>query len=141
MVSTYVVKNMYAKFTLFNLSPLRLSQSKQNKVYFPEEPFPHAQLVKSGRLKHFKHVYTDELWNDLRQVNENYLFFLLMFKNIKFSFNNVLIFMKPCVVFCGHPSLRFGDVVHFVEYWGTNPLNTIIFTGNSIYFFINNKTN
>uniref|UniRef100_A0A2S2P0Y1 Integrator complex subunit 9 n=2 Tax=Schizaphis graminum TaxID=13262 RepID=A0A2S2P0Y1_SCHGA len=78
-----------------------LSQSKQNKVYFPEEPFPHAQLVKSGRLKHFKHVYTDDLWNDLRQ---------------------------PCVVFCGHPSLRFGDVVHFVEYWGTNPQNTIIFT-------------
>lgn len=42
----------------------------------------------------------------------------------------VIIFLKPCVVFCGHPSLRFGDVVHFVEYWGTNPLNTIIFTGN-----------
>lgn len=52
----------------FFLNFVRLSQSKQNKVYFPEEPFPHAQLVKSGRLKHFKHVYTDDLWNDLRQV-------------------------------------------------------------------------
>lgn len=48
----------------------RLSQSKQNKVYFPEEPFPHALLVKSGRLKHFKHIYTDDLWNDLRQVKK-----------------------------------------------------------------------
>lgn len=43
-----------------------------------------------------------------------------------------IIFFKPCVVFCGHPSLRFGDVVHFVEYWGTNPQNTIIFTGKLI---------
>lgn len=31
-------------------------------------------------------------------------------------------------MFCGHPSLRFGDVVHFVELWGSNPLHTIIFT-------------
>lgn len=103
-----------------------MSQSKQNKVYFPEEPFPHAQLVKSGRLKHFKHVYTDDLWNDLRQVNKRFniiYIFLIQF----------LIFIQPCVVFCGHPSLRFGDVVHFVEYWGTNPLNTIIFTGNKIH--------
>lgn len=100
----------------------RLSQSKQNKVYFPEEPFPHAQLVKSGRLKHFQHVYTDDLWNDLRQVTIN--------SSYCFIFNLFLFFFKPCVVFCGHPSLRFGDVVHFVEYWGTNPLNTIIFTGN-----------
>lgn len=65
---------MYSKLILFYIFTDRLSQSKQNKVYFPEEPFPHAQLVKSGRLKHFKHVYTDELWNDLRQVNENNLY-------------------------------------------------------------------
>ena len=32
-------------------------------------------------------------------------------------------------MFCGHPSLRFGDVIHFVELWGSNPNNTIIFTG------------
>jgi integrator complex subunit 9 len=31
-------------------------------------------------------------------------------------------------VFCGHPSLRFGDAVHFVELWGSNPAHTIIFT-------------
>lgn len=60
-----------SKLNKYCFNVIRLSQSKQNKVYFPEEPFPHAQLVKSGRLKHFKHVYTDDLWNDLRQVNEN----------------------------------------------------------------------
>lgn len=60
-----------SKLNKYCFNVIRLSQSKQNKVYFPEEPFPHAQLVKSGRLKHFKHVYTDDLWNDLRQVNKN----------------------------------------------------------------------
>lgn len=36
---------------------------------------------------------------------------------------------QPCVVFCGHPSLRFGDAVHFIEMWGSNPLHAVIFTG------------
>ncbi|XP_071440808.1 integrator complex subunit 9 [Hetaerina americana] len=78
-----------------------LSQAKQNKVYLPEEPFPHAFLVKNGRLKHFKNLYAEGFSTDFRQ---------------------------PCVVFCGHPSLRFGDSVHFVELWGSNPLHTVIFT-------------
>ncbi|KAG8234922.1 hypothetical protein J437_LFUL015330 [Ladona fulva] len=78
-----------------------LSQAKQKKVYLPEEPFPHAFLVKNGRLKHFKNLYAEGFSTDYRQ---------------------------PCVVFCGHPSLRFGDSVHFVELWGSNPLHTIIFT-------------
>nr|DBA25472.1 TPA: hypothetical protein GDO54_009852 [Pyxicephalus adspersus] len=37
-------------------------------------------------------------------------------------------FKQPCVVFTGHPTLRFGDVVHFMELWGKSGLNTIIFT-------------
>ncbi|PNF25606.1 Integrator complex subunit 9 [Cryptotermes secundus] len=78
-----------------------LSTAKQNKVYLPEEPFPHAFLVRNGRLKHFKHIYTEGFSTDYRQ---------------------------PCVVFCGHPSLRFGDAVHFVELWGSSALNTIVFT-------------
>lgn len=78
-----------------------LSSVKQNKVYIPDEPFPHASLVKNARLKHFKHIYSEGFSTDFRQ---------------------------PCVVFCGHPSLRFGDVVHFIEHFGSNPLHTIIFT-------------
>lgn len=75
LIHTFVtlIKHILVSILLFNI--FRLSQSKQNKVYFPEEPFPHAQLVKSGRLKHFKHVYTDDLWNDLRQVNKIVIFY------------------------------------------------------------------
>ena len=38
-------------------------------------------------------------------------------------------FKSPCIVFAGHPSLRMGDVVHFIELWGRSASNTILFTG------------
>lgn len=78
-----------------------LSDDKQSRVYIPEEPFPHAQFVRSGRIKHFTSLSEE-------------------------SFNNE--FRTPCVVFTGHPSCRFGDVVHFIELWGPSPSNHIIFT-------------
>lgn len=37
----------------------------------------------------------------------------------------------PCVIFTGHPSLRFGDVVHFMGLWAKSTQNTIIFTGEN----------
>ncbi|XP_074644115.1 integrator complex subunit 9-like [Tubulanus polymorphus] len=77
-----------------------LSSSKQNKVYLPEPPFPHAELVKSGRLRHFASL-NDGISKEFRQ---------------------------PCVVFTGHPSLRFGEVVHFLELWGKTANNMIVFT-------------
>ncbi|XP_014216076.1 integrator complex subunit 9 [Copidosoma floridanum] len=78
-----------------------LSTGKQNKVYLPEEPFPHASLVENRRLLYYPSVYADRFSTEYKQ---------------------------PCVVFCGHPSLRFGDAVHFVQMWGHQPQNTIIFT-------------
>lgn len=78
-----------------------LTQSKQNKVYLAEEPFPHAMMVRLGRLKHFPGVYCEAFSNEFR---------------------------SPCVVFTGHPSLRFGDVVHFVQLWRSSPNNLIVFT-------------
>jgi integrator complex subunit 9 len=33
-----------------------LSHGKQSKVYVPEEPFPHANLVRENRLKSFRSV-------------------------------------------------------------------------------------
>lgn len=60
------------------------------------------QLIQTNKLKHYPSIHGD------------------------FSSE----FRQPCVVFTGHPSLRFGDVVHFMELWGKSSLNTIIFTGN-----------
>lgn len=60
-----------------------------------------CQLIQTNKLKHYPSIHGD------------------------FSSE----FRQPCVVFTGHPSLRFGDVVHFMELWGKSSLNTIIFTG------------
>ncbi|KAL4225643.1 Integrator complex subunit 9 [Mactra antiquata] len=76
-----------------------LSSSKQSKVYLPEPPFPHAELVSLGRLRHYKNIH--DIQSD---------------------------FKCPCIVFTGHPSLRLGDVIHFIELWGKSSTNTIIFT-------------
>ncbi|XP_053105081.1 integrator complex subunit 9 isoform X2 [Hemicordylus capensis] len=77
-----------------------LCHNKQSKVYLPEPPFPHAELIQTNKLKHYASIHGD-FSNDFKQ---------------------------PCVVFTGHPSLRFGDVVHFMELWGKSSLNTVIFT-------------
>lgn len=66
------------------------------------------QLIQTNKLKHYPSIHGD------------------------FSSE----FRQPCVVFTGHPSLRFGDVVHFMELWGKSSLNTIIFTGNYSYCYI-----
>lgn len=88
--SSLAYANIYAEW---------LNQNKQAKMYLPEPPFLHHELVKSGRVKHFPNLHDG------------------------FSNN----FKSPCVVFTGHPSLRFGDVVHFIELWGNGAGNTIIF--------------
>ncbi|CAI9739197.1 Hypothetical predicted protein [Octopus vulgaris] len=77
-----------------------LSTAKQNKVYLPEPPFPHAELLNSGRLQNFTNIHSG-LSNS---------------------------FKSPCIVFAGHPSLRMGDVVHFLELWGKSSANAVMFT-------------
>lgn len=59
-----------------------------------------SQFISSGRLKHFPNVH-----GGLGAV-----------------------YQSPCVVFTGHPSLRCGDAVHFMEAWGNSAKNAIIFT-------------
>lgn len=84
--------------------PLTLLIGTKPSINSPANHFC-TGLVKNARLKHFKHIYSEGFSTDFRQ---------------------------PCVVFCGHPSLRFGDAVHFIELWGSNPLHTVIFTGECL---------
>uniref|UniRef100_H2YM05 Integrator complex subunit 9 n=1 Tax=Ciona savignyi TaxID=51511 RepID=H2YM05_CIOSA len=108
----YMEKSNIINIPIYLISPsakasLALSQiyaewlhpNKQNKAYLPETPFPHDQLIELGRLKVFSSIHDGLSYG----------------------------FKKPCIVFAGHPSLRMGDAVHFVEMWGKSPLNSIIF--------------
>uniref|UniRef100_A0ACB8G904 Integrator complex subunit 9 n=1 Tax=Sphaerodactylus townsendi TaxID=933632 RepID=A0ACB8G904_9SAUR len=67
---------------------------------FSKIPAQYCELIQTNKLKHYPSIHGD-FSNDFKQ---------------------------PCVVFTGHPSLRFGDVVHFMELWGKSSLNTVIFT-------------
>ncbi|KAK0405646.1 hypothetical protein QR680_018110 [Steinernema hermaphroditum] len=77
-----------------------LSDSKQALVYKPEEPFSHTQMIKNGRVKVYQEIHG------------------------KFSKE----FRTPCVMITGHPSLRVGDAVHFLEMWGADSRNSLIMT-------------
>ncbi|XP_074594510.1 integrator complex subunit 9 [Brevipalpus obovatus] len=78
-----------------------LTANKQSRVYLPDEPFGHSQLVRIGRLKQYSGIHLEAFSSDYR---------------------------SPCVVFTGHPSLRFGDAVHFMEMWKSSPNNLVVFT-------------
>ena len=78
-----------------------LTSSKQTRVYLPEEPFLHSYYLRIGRVKQFASIHSTEFNNEYR---------------------------TPCILFTGHPSLRFGDVVHFIELWGSSQANLIAFT-------------
>lgn len=74
----------------------------------PPEPFTHSAYIRNERLKHFSSISEENFNMDYR---------------------------TPCIVFTGHPSLRFGDVVHFIELWGSSPNNLILFTGAFPLYF------
>lgn len=83
-----------------------LHPNKQDNIYLPEPPFVHDELIDTGKLKVFSGVH-DGLSST---------------------------FKKPCIVFAGHPSLRFGDAVHFVELWKNFATNSIIFVEPNMPF-------
>ncbi|ESO02666.1 hypothetical protein HELRODRAFT_188798 [Helobdella robusta] len=76
-----------------------LSKSKQSKVYQPESPFSHAELIRSNRL----HTYASLSEGFCKEVRH------------------------PCVVFACDSSLRFGDVVRLVHTWRGARKNSIMF--------------
>lgn len=83
-----------------------LCDSKQALVYAAESPFQHGELLKNGFLK--------------------------TYPGITSKFNDE--FLQPCILFASHPSLRFGEVCHFVELWKNSPNNSFIFTDSEFNY-------
>mmetsp|Transcript_12475 Transcript_12475/g.13854 ORF Transcript_12475/g.13854 Transcript_12475/m.13854 type:complete len:221 (+) Transcript_12475:257-919(+) len=78
-----------------------VDDAKQEKVYLPEPPFPHSQLIQTKKLFCYRSIKAGNLFSILQ---------------------------TPCIVFAGHPSLRFGDGVHLVNYLKSDARNCIILT-------------
>ncbi len=85
----------------------RMSKNRQEKLYLPENPLMHSELAKSGKIKFFSSI-TDKKFGQL--------------------------LTNPCLIFVGHPSLRFGDIVHLIKIMGNNPRNSLIMIENEYNF-------
>lgn len=97
-----------ASLAYSNIAGEWLREDYMAKVYATEEPFNHGLYLKQSRVRIFKNISDRVLNQDFRQ---------------------------PCVLFAGHPSLRYGDVVHFIELWGQNPKNLMLITDNDFPLF------
>lgn len=100
-IRTFVVSGMDLHH-LIRIMIDRLCKPRQEKVNLPETPFGFEEMIKLGQLMHFSDV-TDA----------------------KFATT----FREPCIVFTGHPSLRFGPVTNFLKMWGSNSKHSLIFIG------------
>nr|CAD2177818.1 unnamed protein product [Meloidogyne enterolobii] len=75
-----------------------LSDDKGARVYKPEEPFYHSEMLRNRRIR--------------------------VYDSLHGSFSKEC--RQPSIVFAGHPSLRIGEIVHLLDLWGGNSKNAIM---------------
>ncbi|KAL7076102.1 hypothetical protein ACQ4LE_004776 [Meloidogyne hapla] len=75
-----------------------LSDDKGARVYKPEEPFYHSEMLRNRRIRVYDSLH-GPFSKECRQ---------------------------PSIVFAGHPSLRIGEIVHLLDLWGGNSKNAIM---------------
>uniref|UniRef100_A0A0N5C871 Beta-Casp domain-containing protein n=1 Tax=Strongyloides papillosus TaxID=174720 RepID=A0A0N5C871_STREA len=94
----YVAPNARTTIAYASRFPEYLISYRKNKCSNPEDPFEFDDLIKNNRLKIYD-SFTDVLASEFR---------------------------SPSIVITGHPSLRMGDVVHFMYMLGKDPRNSIV---------------
>ncbi|KAK9766980.1 Integrator complex subunit 9, variant 2 [Basidiobolus ranarum] len=100
-VHMYVISPVAAKSLQYsNILAEWMCSAKQEKVYLPEAPLIHSELIANEKLSYYP--------------------------NLSEAFGRN--FKEPCIIFAGHPSLMVGDVTRFIDMWKNDPKNTIIFT-------------
>jgi hypothetical protein len=52
-----IIPSLSSSLAYSNIMAEWLSDGKHNRVYLPEEPFLHGNLIRSGRLKSFQHLH------------------------------------------------------------------------------------
>jgi hypothetical protein len=60
----------------------------------------------------------------MQNIHVNFAMVLASQKTKPYKFINSM--KEPRIIYVGHPSCRFGDVVHLIQTLGANPKNTII---------------
>ncbi|OAF68062.1 hypothetical protein A3Q56_04197 [Intoshia linei] len=88
---------MKKSFAHTNIYAEWLIKKKCDKAFIPENPLDHVDLIESGQLEVYDSIYGE------------------FGKNMR----------KPCLIFAGHPSLRFGNIVEIVELFADSPKNLL----------------
>lgn len=106
-----------------NISAEWVDSIRLERVYQPNNPYTHSDLIESSRLHRLESVE-----QFLQMISPN-----TFAPNGASTFGNVTATNQgraasPCIVFCGHPSLRMGETVALVEKFKTNSRNTVLFT-------------
>jgi len=89
-----------------NISGEWFCEEKREKLFTPKPPFKIHEFIERKRV--------------------------FMYESIHSSFSTE--YKVPCVAFVGHPSLRIGDAVYFMELWGNNPKNAVILSDPDFNF-------
>ncbi|KAL0485764.1 hypothetical protein AKO1_003250 [Acrasis kona] len=85
-----------------NISSEWLCSNKQQRAFVAEAPFSHQSMVKTKQL--------------------------FLFDGVDKDFANTLLNNRanPCVIFCGHPCMRFGDILHLIKIMSAGAKNALI---------------
>jgi len=94
-----------------DIVPEWLCKQKQDRVYLPETPFPYSNMIRTAILTQIQNLHTNFAAVAIQKPKT-------------YKFPNSL--KEPCVIYVGHPTCRYGDVVHLITMLGSNPRNTII---------------
>ncbi|XP_004365331.2 hypothetical protein CAOG_00460 [Capsaspora owczarzaki ATCC 30864] len=89
-----------------------LASERQEQVYLPENPFPHVEWIDSQKLHQVATVAASVRSLTTPAVPAVFL-------------------QRQCIVLASHPSLRFGDALHFLRLWGNDSRNMTILTDPS----------
>lgn len=106
-----------------NISAEWVDSIRLERVYQPNNPYTHSDLIDSSRLHRL-----DNVEQFLQMISPNTFPLNGTNSTGNVSATNQGRSASPCIVFCGHPSLRMGETVALVEKFKTNPRNTVLFT-------------
>uniref|UniRef100_A0A0N5A1R5 Beta-Casp domain-containing protein n=1 Tax=Parastrongyloides trichosuri TaxID=131310 RepID=A0A0N5A1R5_PARTI len=94
----YVAPNARSTIAYASRFPEHLTSIRKSKCETPEDPFELNDLMDSNRLKVYD-GFTDVLAEELKSSS---------------------------IIIAGHPSLRMGDIIHFMYMFGSDPRNSIV---------------
>ncbi|KAI0986800.1 hypothetical protein GJ496_005475 [Pomphorhynchus laevis] len=88
-----------------------LSNTKMERTLLPDYPFGHNEMIRNDQLKSFTSIYSQQKHVDPSQVSD----FGKCFRHSR------------QVIFAGHPSLRFGEIVHFMDLYKDSDKAAVVF--------------